>query len=226
MTWAPRGILSTTSARVGRSTRKARPVEPATVDPSGAPDRRRRGPGCRRGCGSMAPADQGQQVAALLGVDEQDPLAGGQRPTRAGAPTGVRCPRARARRGRAGSPVALARPRPAPRPRRRRRRRRARRRTRGSDRARASQAQCSPPGRAAARRAPRRPEEAVHVGLRAAGSRRRPSAAGPGAGRPGRPGSPPPGPPRRRSSQIWGTAARGRLPSPTTWENAASRSSR
>ena len=39
MTWAPRGILSTTSLSVGRRTRKPRPVEPVTVRPSvGADD--------------------------------------------------------------------------------------------------------------------------------------------------------------------------------------------
>ncbi len=37
MTWAPRGIFSTTSARVGRSTRKWRPVEPVIVRPSSPP---------------------------------------------------------------------------------------------------------------------------------------------------------------------------------------------
>ena len=37
MTWAPRGILSTMSLRVGRSTRKLRPVEPLTRQPSLAP---------------------------------------------------------------------------------------------------------------------------------------------------------------------------------------------
>ena len=37
MTCAPRGILSTTSASVGRSTTKRRPVVAATVDPSARP---------------------------------------------------------------------------------------------------------------------------------------------------------------------------------------------
>ncbi len=37
MTWAPRGIFSTTSASVGRNTKNSRPVEPTTVAPSVLP---------------------------------------------------------------------------------------------------------------------------------------------------------------------------------------------
>jgi hypothetical protein len=37
MTWAPRGIFTTMSLSVGRSTRKLRPVEPLTRHPSTAP---------------------------------------------------------------------------------------------------------------------------------------------------------------------------------------------
>ena len=94
MTWAPRGILRTTSASVGRSTTKRRPVDAATVDPSCCPmtsswatmpewvwnDRAR---------------VQRDQVAPLLGVDQQHALAGstagpGPRPRGASLPAGGR----------------------------------------------------------------------------------------------------------------------------------------
>ena len=73
MTWAPRGILRTTSLRVGRRARNERPVEPVTVQPSVAPMMSSwasdAGVGVEGG-----PGHQGQEVAALLGVDEEHAL--------------------------------------------------------------------------------------------------------------------------------------------------------
>jgi hypothetical protein len=72
MTWAPRGILRTTSLRVGRSTRncgRSSRDGAALVGTDDVVVGEHAGVGVERG-----PDDQGEEVAALLGVDEEHPL--------------------------------------------------------------------------------------------------------------------------------------------------------
>ena len=73
MTWAPRGIFRTMSLRVGRSTRKLRPVEPLTRAALGAADDvvvgQHAGVGVEGGA-----RHQREEVAPLLGIDEEHPL--------------------------------------------------------------------------------------------------------------------------------------------------------
>ena len=78
MTWAPRGIFSTTSARVGRSTRKRRPGAPLDRRALVAPIRSAWAtrPEC---VWNVAPVAELDQVAPILGVDEQDALADAER---------------------------------------------------------------------------------------------------------------------------------------------------
>ena len=73
------GISSTYSASVGRTAMSARAGVVRTVVPSSAADERRRARRCRRGCGTAPPLDEGDEVPAPLGVDEQHPVAGRER---------------------------------------------------------------------------------------------------------------------------------------------------
>ena len=118
MTWAPRGILRTTSASVGRSTTKRRPVDAADRRPLGRP--------ITSSWATMPawvwnerPRMQRHQVAPLLGVDEQDPLPGRQAGPGARRRAGVtprrstvRAWRGRRRRSRAAGRAPRARSRP------------------------------------------------------------------------------------------------------------------
>ena len=74
MTWAPLGILRTVSDRVGRTTTNRRPVLPRTEDPSGVPMRESWATMPDVGVeGRTGP--EVDEVPALLGVDQQHPLA-------------------------------------------------------------------------------------------------------------------------------------------------------
>ena len=78
MTWAPRGIFSTTSASVGRSTRKRRPVLPSIDEPSVAPIRSAWATR-PEWVWNVAPSRSLTRYRRSLRVDEQDALADAER---------------------------------------------------------------------------------------------------------------------------------------------------